>query len=95
MDAFLNSSTLSNSDFSGMNETKNVFKIIPNPSSDFIQLTSKHKSLLNVEFFDLNGRLLKSIKAGNLQKKINISGLSSGVYFIRINKQHVSRFIKN
>ncbi len=94
MDAFLNSSTLSNSDFSGMNETKNVFKIIPNSSSDFIQLTSKHTSILSIEFFDLNGRLLKSIKEGNLQKKINISGLSSGVYFIRINKQYVSRFIK-
>lgn len=79
----------------GALETNLKFIIIPNPAKDY--LTIQTNEVINeFSIFDLNGRLLKSKKTND--KKINISDLNRGVYFIKIkseNKTSQEKFIKD
>lgn len=55
----------------------------PNPTNDLVQLQTT--SLLEkVEIYNLNGQLVQSIKPMQQQIRINLSGLSSGIYLVRV-----------
>lgn len=60
-----------------------LITLYPNPGSDQIHLDSKI-GLEKLEIFDHNGKLVLS--QNNLQKRdvINVSNLSSGIYFLRL-----------
>ena len=69
------------------------FAIFPTVANDFITLKTKH-SVDSVEIYSTDGRL---IKVNSNNKKVEISNLKSGVYFLKanINNKPVSRkFIK-
>lgn len=74
--------------------------IYPNPTNGIITLQKMNQiDLRNVEIFDMNGRILKSIDVSDmqLQKTIDISKLVSGVYFIVVTSKDakgVMRLIK-
>ena len=55
--------------------------VYPNPSSDFITITSA--SQISFQIIDLNGRVIKSGVA-NSNEVINISDLNSGSYILRL-----------
>lgn len=68
---------------------KASISIYPNPvSRDFFNLDIKQTapSQLDVQIFDINGRLIKEF--GQLQKKnkVDVSKLSKGIYFVSIKK---------
>jgi len=70
----------------------------PNPGSDFIYIKGKN-NLKDISVYDLNGRVLNSISViGNqLEKKLDITKLTQGVYFVRVlssKGQFVSKLIK-
>ncbi len=86
-------------------ETNSSIFISPNPSSDFIEITKPSEgwepsegSANSVRIFDVFGELVSTsvcsadTSAGGGQK-IDVSGLPSGVYFVRIGDK-VSKFIK-
>jgi hypothetical protein len=58
--------------------------IYPNPTRDFINLEIKDLNLtdLNIEFWDLNGRMLQRIIMAS--PRIDISEFDPGVYFLKI-----------
>jgi len=65
-------------------------EVSPNPASDQIQLKifSKKEQQTPVEIFDITGKKVLQEKVSLLQgenaKTLNISGLSSGVFFLRV-----------
>jgi hypothetical protein len=85
-----------NIDFS---ETINIF---PNPAKDFlqIQLTVEPKNQLQVQIYDLTGRLVQSetLQRGQMLYQIAVGGLNEGAYLLQINdgeKQARKVFVKN
>ena len=73
----------------------NTIKIHPNPGSSIIFIESQHNFVLKMELFDVFG---KNIQTQNIQtKEIDISGLHSGIYLLKIyteNKTFVKKIIK-
>ena len=59
----------------------------PNPSTDYLHLTTLDEiSGLSYQLFDMNGRLLKSEKIVGNQTNINMQGLVSATYFVKVNQ---------
>ena len=72
------------------------FKIYPNPASDYLQLsfvTNQNKQLIKI--IDITGKviLVNSSEKNNKPITINISNLTSGIYFIKTDTL-VQKFIK-
>ncbi|MGV8947717.1 MAG: T9SS type A sorting domain-containing protein [Lutibacter sp.] len=76
---------------------KSDFKIYPNPVKDILHLSTKLVRL-NVEIFDVQGKLIlskkleKSVIRNNFE--IDISGLNNGIYLLVIDNKIVSKIIK-
>ncbi len=60
-----------------------VFNLFPNPVHDEIHISSM-QPILSVKIYDSNGELVLSEQADSNRIKINLSGLSRGMYVIRI-----------
>ncbi|SIQ85584.1 Por secretion system C-terminal sorting domain-containing protein [Chryseobacterium sp. RU37D] len=67
--------------------------IAPNPASDFIQINTPMKPVKNYKITDINGRLI-SEGAISSDKKINVSNLSKGMYFVEIDGVKNFKFLK-
>ena len=59
---------------------ENAVSIYPNPATDVIQIASR-VALTTVEVYNINGQL---VLTNNSAEEINISKLSSGVYFVTL-----------
>ncbi|MBC8172551.1 MAG: T9SS type A sorting domain-containing protein [Chitinophagales bacterium] len=75
----------------GVAENNNI-NIYPNPAADYIQISNIEQGIMNKEVFiqNMEGRIMKAIPFSN---EINISDLSSGIYFIKIGNS-VQKFMK-
>lgn len=76
------------------------FKTFPNPVNDMITISNVNNILLSeVRLTDVNGRTIKTINANNVSEiQINLSDLTSGVYFLNINSDSgkaVKKIVKN
>ncbi|SIS44026.1 Por secretion system C-terminal sorting domain-containing protein [Kaistella chaponensis] len=73
-----------------------VVKIYPNPVQEFFNIDSDI-DFENYEIIDFNGKSVRQNKVAG--KKINVSLLPAGTYFIRLmtsgNLTHILKFIKN
>ncbi|MCK5855944.1 MAG: PKD domain-containing protein [Bacteroidales bacterium] len=77
--------------------------IFPNPVKNdlYIQSNTDHSIDLEIEIFDIQGRVIISKKnyiCTHEQKRINVSNLTKGLYFIRLqshDSQLIKKFIKN
>ncbi len=70
--------------------TQNDASIYPNPANEFLNFNGFMSN--NIAIINSAGQIVKSVKVEN--KKINISDLKSGVYFVRSENVY-SKFIKN
>lgn len=63
------------------------FIVYPNPASEFISISnSKNILVKTIKIVDLNGRVVKQLDYNNVTNiQINVSELTSGVYFMTIN----------
>jgi len=65
--------------------------LFPNPASEYVtvQFTASHTARSSVEMYDVSGKLVVNIYNGEIeqgrpyQKRVDIKGLSAGVYIIR------------
>ena len=75
---------------------KPCLDIYPNPVQD--QLTIQHSTAMNrVQIFDIYGKLLQSEELDGTSTSLNVSGLASGTYIVRITDDQnvvVRKFIK-
>ena len=86
--------TLSNNDFTFNNKVK----IFPNPSSNILFIDNVEKQIQKIEFFDLQGRIIKTINENKNEYQIDISNLQATTYIIKLSTETGSetvRFIKN
>ena len=91
MDAFLNTSTLSTTEFE---KPKQNFIIYPNPSSDVLHVKSLNTNLHSIEIIDFNGRLIQKLSTESSLKSIDVSSFAEGIYFVRINHAKTIKWIK-
>ena len=71
---------------------ENIFAIYPNPTTSkeikiIYDLDYSTGSLHKVEFFDMNGKLVKSLELANygfIERNVNLYDLKSGVYFVSL-----------
>ena len=72
-------------------------KVYPNPSNGVFTLNNINNVMLQrAEIYDINGRVIKTIKLNNKQvtQEINISNLASGVYFMKLVSNNAEKIIK-
>lgn len=94
IDNFVITGTLATNSFSF-----NEIKIYPNPSKGIFNLLLGNEGAQKIEVYDLNGRLILNQKLANnaIETKIDLSDLSSGIYFVKIisnEKNIVKRIVK-
>lgn len=76
-----------------------VFSLKPNISSSLIHLEFFNKSLLEIEIFDLSGKLVQSIQTKENILSLDISTFNNGLYILKIydksqNKYYTEKFLK-
>ena len=64
------------------NDTSEI-KIFPNPTSDFISISSE-ETISKIEIISITGKMVCQMEIGNSNAIYNISNLSNGMYFVRI-----------
>ncbi|MBS1638254.1 MAG: T9SS type A sorting domain-containing protein [Bacteroidetes bacterium] len=67
-----------------VNELEHQVRVFPNPSASFIRVESEGMPLTSVELRDLSGRVL-AVQTG---MTLDLSGYSSGIYFLKIYSNH-------
>lgn len=73
----------------------NGIQINPNPAKDYIVVVAPVQSIL--EIFNPQGRLLSSIICNESEVSIDLTGFSTGLYFLKIStakKTVIKKFIK-
>ncbi len=81
----------------GLNDFESsVFKISPNPSTNFITIDSSNELLTSIQIFDVSGKQLYSSQELNISSKtIDISYYANGIYFVSVNNQITKKIIKH
>ena len=76
-------------------ETMN-YKLYPNPASSVLTIEASQNLGGDIEIFDLNGKLVKTVSADGMNLEIDVSSLENGLYFLHFttDKQiNVKRFV--
>lgn len=68
-----------------------AYQIYPNPATDFVNIRSPHGNPVQVQLFDMNGRLIINLITVNDQ--LDIQGLIPGIYNLRVDG-HTFRLMK-
>ena len=92
--------TIENLNSPGWLSTKEIqnerILVYPNPAQQEIQIDAGHNTFESCEILDFSGKVILSIEQ-NLDKSIDVSDLSQGIYSIKLsnsNGDHVVKFIK-
>jgi choice-of-anchor B domain-containing protein len=72
------------------------FSLHPNPSTNFVAISSPETTINYIEVHNIEGKLILS-NTYNSERDINlnISSLSKGLYLLKINNQETKKLIKN
>jgi hypothetical protein len=79
------------------NELPDFIKIFPNPTENIIQLEYQNRTIDDLKIFDAKGSLIKELISSENISSINVSDLSSGIYFLQISsegKTAIKKFVK-
>lgn len=66
-------------------------RVYPNPTQNNLNVTGLDENVTALEIMDISGRVLRVIPQSNLNTvntEINVSNLSSGTYFLKINSEN-------
>jgi len=70
------------------------FTIYPNPAKDILTVISSTKVKATIEIFNGIGSLLQKVEMNDIETKIDVSSLSSGVYILRLTHERGSSVLK-
>ncbi len=76
--------------------SNSTFKLYPNPTKDILFLTSD-KSITKYVMYNTNGQIIKEQRIQTTSEEINVTDLSSGIYYIKVfseEKTEVFKWIK-
>jgi len=66
--------------------TGDVVKVYPTSCNDILYITSNYDEINNIEIYDMTGALkLQFNKPNKSFNKLNVSGLTSGLFMVRVN----------
>jgi hypothetical protein len=68
--------------------------IYPNPAQDYLNIINPQQDPLQVEIYNLSGSLMEKVEVNMAQRRINISHLPAGVYFVNLRNQLQNQSIK-
>ena len=74
-------------------ENSNV-DIYPNPSNDIINIEIENIKNATIEIYNFSGNLLMTKALNSVLERIYISGLSAGLYFIKVRQEYNVRIKK-
>ncbi len=77
--------------------TQKTIQIYPNPVQDVLQITGVQAESYNIKILDLQGKVVIKTTLNN-SKKLDISNLKNGIYFIQLDNAYTSapiKFVKN
>lgn len=63
-----------------------ILKIYPNPTSDFITISTKEKGLITIR--DLTGRIIKKIEANEISTTIDLTNQVTGIYLLEFRNEN-------
>ena len=69
------------------------FNIYPNPADDFIFIENLSIDS-KVDLFNVVGKNIKSFEIKSHNQRLDINGLNSGVYFVKVDDKAAAKFIK-
>jgi hypothetical protein len=61
-------------------------KVFPNPTNDWLTVTYDNLPA-KIQLFNITGSLLKTVEPTAMQTTIDVSDLSAGIYFVKVNQQ--------
>ena len=76
------------------NNYTSKFKIYPNPAHNQIVVVAEELNIENIEILDITGKTIKRLSVNSEQLTIDVSDLSNGMFFIKINQTQTVKFIK-
>lgn len=80
---------------SGINELSNAISVCPNPVKDILSIDNAEGAQISI--CNMKGQEVMHIEKAVVNEKVNVSDLSSGVYFVRVacgNKLNTTKFVK-
>jgi hypothetical protein len=63
---------------------ENNISLYPNPANDYIDVRVDELNVTNMEVYDVYGKLINTVNVINNPTRINVSGLATGMYFVRV-----------
>ena len=66
----------------------NTINIYPNPSDDLINIEIENINNVTIEIYNVSGNLIFSKTLNSKVEKIDISGLSMGMYFVKVRQEN-------
>jgi len=60
------------------------FSIYPNPANNFISIDTDVTAQVRVQILNYKGQVVKEESLVNVSSQINVSDLTSGIYFVNI-----------
>ncbi len=73
---------------------KEVLYIYPNPSEDIINIEIENKNNATIDIYNVSGRMIYNKALNSKADKIDISGLSEGIYFVKVRQKNNVRIEK-
>lgn len=65
------------------------FSVFPNPATNVVTVLNKKGDVIkNIEITDLNGRVISTLNENTISSEINISSLTSGIYFLKVQTEN-------
>jgi hypothetical protein len=71
---------------------RNDFSVYPNPAQSFLVVQSPFTSG-SIKIFDISGQIVKKVSIENKETRILTTGIKSGVYFVKLDKESSIRKI--
>ncbi|MBL0054363.1 MAG: T9SS type A sorting domain-containing protein [Bacteroidetes bacterium] len=63
-------------------ETELSLNIFPNPTTDFVNITTENDEQINLSVIDAQGKIIKQVQHSTDQTQIDFTQLQAGTYFI-------------
>ncbi|MBN8641879.1 MAG: T9SS type A sorting domain-containing protein [Flavobacteriales bacterium] len=82
----------------GVSSNENLFSVYPNPASSMLTISTRGIAIseATIQMYDINGRIMIAEQNVNLSSDYSLStdSLSTGLYFLSINTDSISKVIK-
>ncbi len=70
-----------------------LFRLSPNPTTHVINIDSETK-IRKIQILDINGKVIDQLESNFEIQRVDVGQLKSGFYFLRINENKLTKFVK-